>query len=78
MFLSQEVWNQVVCILTSVKTQLATKVLQNDVKKFLIKSAAFYARSPRILLASWMSFGIIVTLFAWMAHKFVSSNRPTR
>ena len=25
-----------------------------------------------------MSLGMIVTLFAWMAHKLVSSNRPTR
>ena len=37
-----------------------------------------YARSPRIRRASWMSFGMIVTRFAWIAHKLVSSNRPTR
>lgn len=37
-----------------------------------------YARSPLIRRASWMSLGMIVTLLAWMAHKFVSSNRPTR
>ena len=34
--------------------------------------------SPLILLASWISFGIIVTLFAWMAQRLVSSNNPTR
>ena len=28
--------------------------------------------------ASWMSFGMIVTRFAWIAHKLVSSNKPTR
>lgn len=38
----------------------------------------FYALSPRILLASWMSLGIIVTLLAWMAHRLVSSKRPTK
>ena len=37
-----------------------------------------YARSPRIRRANWMSFGIMVTRLAWMAHKLVSSNRPTR
>jgi len=37
-----------------------------------------YARSPRILLASWMSLGMMVTRLAWMAHRLVSSNRPTR
>lgn len=33
---------------------------------------------PRILLAKWMSFGIIVTRFAWIAHRLASSNRWTR
>jgi len=37
-----------------------------------------YARSPRIRRASCMSFGIIVTRLAWIAHKLVSSNSPTR
>ena len=37
-----------------------------------------YARSPRIRRASWMSFGMMVTRLAWMAHKFVSSKSPTR
>ena len=27
---------------------------------------------------SWMSLGMMVTLLAWMAHKFVSSKSPTR
>ena len=26
----------------------------------------------RILHADWMPFGVMVTLFAWMAHKLVS------
>ena len=34
-------------------------------------------QAPRILLASCMSFCIIVTLFACMAHRFVSSKRCT-
>lgn len=37
-----------------------------------------YARSPRILLANWMSLGMIVTLLAWIAHKLVSSKSPTK
>ena len=37
-----------------------------------------YALSPRILLASWMSLGIMVTLLAWMAQRLVSSKSPTR
>lgn len=36
------------------------------------------ARSPRIRRASWISLGMMVTLLAWMAHKLVSSKRPTR
>ena len=34
--------------------------------------------SPRSLLASAMSLGMIVTRLAWMAHKLASSNRPIR
>lgn len=34
--------------------------------------------APRILLANCTSFCIIVTRFAWMAHRFVSSNKWTR
>ena len=37
-----------------------------------------YARSPRIRLASRMSFGIMVTRLAWMAHRLASSNSLTR
>ena len=37
-----------------------------------------YALSPQIRLASWMSLGMMVTRRAWMAHKLVSSNNPTR
>lgn len=37
-----------------------------------------YARSPLIRLASWMSLGMMVTLLAWIAHRLVSSNSPTR
>ena len=35
-------------------------------------------RSPLMCLANWMSFGMMVTLLAWMAHMLVSSKRPTR
>ena len=38
----------------------------------------FYALSPWIRLASWMSLGMMVTHQAWMVHKLVSLNRPTR
>ena len=34
--------------------------------------------SPLILLAKAMSFLMMVDLLAWMAHKLVSSNMPTR
>lgn len=34
--------------------------------------------SPLILLAKAMSLVIIVTLFPWIAHKFVSSKIPTK
>lgn len=34
-------------------------------------------RSPRMRLARSMSFFITVILLAWMAHKLVSSKRPT-
>jgi hypothetical protein len=40
--------------------------------------ALAYERSPRMRRASSMSLGTIVTRFAWMAHRFVSSNSPTR
>jgi hypothetical protein len=36
------------------------------------------ALSPLILLASWMSFGMIVTLLEWIAQRLVSSNNPTK
>ena len=38
----------------------------------------FYARSPRIRLASRMSFGMMVTHLAWIAHRLASSNSRTR
>ena len=37
-----------------------------------------YARSPWIRLASSMSFGMMVTRLAWMAHRLASSNSLTR
>ena len=37
-----------------------------------------YARSPRIRLASWISFCMMVTRLAWMAHRLASSNNLTR
>ena len=47
-------------------------------KRITLNTSFFYKRSPRMRRASWMSFGIIVTRLAWIAHKLVSSNRPTR
>ena len=40
--------------------------------------SAVQALSPLILLASWISFGMMVTRLAWMAQRLVSSNNPTR
>ena len=37
-----------------------------------------YTLSPQIRLANWMSFGMMVTHLAWIAHRLVSSNSPTR
>ena len=37
-----------------------------------------YARSPRMRRASCMSFGMMVTRFACIAQRFVSSKSPTR
>lgn len=37
-----------------------------------------YARSPRMRRAKWMSLGMMVTRLAWMAHRFVCSNSPTK
>jgi len=39
---------------------------------------SFQNLSPLILLASWRSLVMIVTLLAWIAHKLVSSKRDTR
>ena len=37
-----------------------------------------YVCSPQIRLASMMSFGMMVTHLAWMAHRLASSNNLTR
>ncbi len=46
--------------------------------RFLSFLIVFQNLSPLILLASQISLVIIVTLLAWMAHKLVSSKRPTK
>ena len=51
---------------------------EKDQNVCVFGGGVFYALSPRICLASWMSLGIMVTHQAWMVHKLVSSNRPTR
>jgi hypothetical protein len=38
----------------------------------------FLSNNPAVGQVSWMSLGMIVTLLAWMAHKFESSKGPTR
>ena len=43
-----------------------------------VRAFAFQLLSPLMRGASCMSFGIIVTLFAWMAHKLESSRRLTK
>ena len=37
-----------------------------------------YRCSPWMQWANWTSLGIIVTLFAWMAHRLASSKRDTK
>ena len=46
--------------------------------KMFVFVMGHYARSPRIRLASNMSFGMMVTRLAWMAHRLASSNSLTR
>ena len=45
---------------------------------FVFVVVGHYAHSPRIRLASRMSFGMMVTRLAWMAHRLASSNNLTR
>ena len=42
------------------------------------RETKIYARSPRMRRANWMSLGMMVTRLAWMAQRFVSSNKPTK
>ena len=46
--------------------------------KMFVFVVGLYARSPQIRLASRMSFGMMVTRLAWMAHRLASSNSLTR
>ena len=46
--------------------------------EFCVCGEASQVRSPRILLASWMSLGKMVTHLAWMAQRLVSLNNPMR
>ena len=51
-------------------------VVLKRTKMFVL--VGLYARSPRIRLASSISFGMMVTRLAWMAHRLASSNSLTR
>ena len=53
-------------------------VVLKRTEMFVFAVVGHYARSPRIRLANWISLGMMVTRFAWMAHRLVSSNSPTR
>ena len=53
-------------------------VVLKRTKMFVFVVVGHYARSPRIRLANWISLGMMVTRFAWMAHRLVSLNSPTR
>ena len=44
--------------------------------KKMVKQA--HHGSPQIWHTNWISLGMMVTHFAWMATKFTSSNNPTR
>ena len=54
------------------------KINIQSIDYYLIQELDLQDLSPLILLANCTSFGIIVTLFAWIAAKLVSSNRPTK
>ena len=45
---------------------------------FVFVLAVVQALSLQILLASWMSLGMIVTRLVWIEHRLVSSNNPTK
>ena len=51
-------------------------VVLKRTEMFLV--VGLYARSPRIRLASWISFGMMVTHLAWIAHRLESSSKLTR
>lgn len=68
-------------IFTRVKYELLTEMFPHHVfgpDKDRLCFERFYERSPRIRREISTSFGMIVTRFAWIAHKLVSSKRPTR
>ena len=46
--------------------------------QYFVFVSAVQALSPWILLASWMSFGMMVTRLAWIAQRLVSSNNRTK
>ena len=52
-------------------------VVLKRTEMFVFVVVGHYARSPRIRLASRMSFGMMVTRLAWMAHRLASSNNLT-
>ncbi len=61
------------------KTLLSkTKFKRSFFLSSIQKRNTFIQLLPRMRRASCMSLGMIVTRPAWMAHMFVSSNRPTR
>ena len=46
--------------------------------EIMVEELFFYVLLPLMHLAMWMSFGIIVTLFACMAQRLESSKRLTK
>ena len=51
---------------------------RNDMNEYANRVNYDQNLSPLILLASWMSLVMMVTLLAWMAQRLVSSKRETR
>lgn len=51
--------------------------IQIQINNQQINNQANPPHGPRIRRANWISFCIIVTRFAWIAHKFASSKRWT-
>ena len=51
---------------------------KDQILKLVDELVSFQALSPLICRANCRSFGMMVTLFAWIAHRLESSSNPTK